>query len=91
MGAIVIRYQYILIVHNISFQSCSYIDCWISVNMEIISTKRGGKKLCLAGYMYTIKNVAKSKYEVSWCCVKRDCVMKCAAVLKTKSTLVLGL
>ena len=51
--------------------------------MEIISTKRGGKKLCLDGYMYTIKNIAKSKDEVSWRCVKRDCAMKCSAMLKT--------
>ena len=55
--------------------------------MEIISTKRGGKKLCLDGYMYTVKNIAKSKDEVSWPCVKRDCVLKRTAVLKTKSTL----
>ena len=33
--------------------------------------------------MYTIKNIAKSKDEVSWCCVKRDCALKCTAVLKT--------
>ena len=30
--------------------------------MEIISTKRGGKKLCLDGYMYTIKNNLIQKY-----------------------------
>ena len=51
--------------------------------MEIISTKRGGKKLCLDGYIYTIKNIAKSKDEVSWRCVKCDCAMKCSAMLKT--------
>ena len=37
------------------------------------------------------KNIAKSKDEVSWRCVKRDCVLKCTAVLKTKSTLMLCL
>ena len=31
--------------------------------MEVISTKRGGKKLCLDGFMYTVKSDAKSKNE----------------------------
>ena len=32
--------------------------------------------------MYTVKNIAKSKDEVSWR-VKRDSILKCTAVLKT--------
>ena len=40
---------------------------------------------CLSGYiMYTIKNIAKSKDEVSWHCGKHNCVMKYADELKTR-------
>lgn len=48
--------------------------------MEIINTKRGGKKLCLGGFIYTVKVVAKSRNEISWRCVKRA---GCNGVLKT--------
>ena len=42
--------------------------------MEIIrpTTKRGGKKLCLDGFIYIVKIEAKSKDEISWRCVKRQ-------------------
>ena len=61
-------------------QIFSEITCFIK---EIISTKRGGKKLCLDGFTYTINVVATSKDEISWCCVKRGGTVKCSAVLKT--------
>lgn len=51
--------------------------------MEIINTKRGGKKLCIDGFMYTVKVAAKSKDEISWRCVKRTGTVSCPAVLKT--------
>ena len=38
-------------------------------NMEIIKTKRGGKKLCFDGFMYTLR--AKTKNYINWICVKR--------------------
>ena len=51
--------------------------------MVIIITKRGGKKLCLDGFMYTIKIEAKSKDKILWRCVKRQSTVMCTAVLKT--------
>ena len=47
-----------------------FLDFIISVYVENISTKRGGKKLCLDRYMYTVAVVAKSIDEVLWLCVK---------------------
>jgi len=51
--------------------------------MEVITTKRGSKKICLDGFMYTVKSQSKRVDEVSWRCVKRDPPAKCNAMLKT--------
>ena len=50
--------------------------------MDIIATERCGKKLCLDGFMYTVKYENKSKTETTWRCVRRVADY-CHAILKT--------
>ena len=50
--------------------------------MEIIATARGGGKIYLDGFMYTVKAENKSKYETTWRCVRRV-ADSCNAILKT--------
>ena len=50
--------------------------------MNIIATERGGKKLCLDGFMYTVKYENKSKTETTWRCVRRV-ADHCHTILKT--------
>ena len=50
--------------------------------MDIIDTERGGKNLCLDGFMYTVKYENKSKTETIWRCVKRVADY-CHEILKT--------
>ena len=38
--------------------------------MDIIATERGGEKLRLDGFMYTVKYENKSKTETTWSCVR---------------------
>lgn len=57
-------------------------ETYVSITMEIINTKRNGKKLCLDGYMYTCKHVAKEKDQITWRCVKRT-TAGCKAILQT--------
>lgn len=52
--------------------------------MEIINTKRGGKKLCLDGLMYTVKVESKTKDEIKWRCVRRVADSCCAILQTTK-------
>ena len=59
----------------------------VSTPMESFYLKATQDFTALKDIWYIITIIAKSKDEVSWCCGKRDCVMKCAAGLKTKSTL----
>ena len=49
--------------------------------MEIITTERGGKKLCLNGFMYTVKNETKVKNEITWRSVRRTSY-SCKAILQ---------
>ena len=46
------------------------------------STLRGGKKLCLDGFMYTVKSAGKSKNGMKWRCVIRV-AGSCNAILQT--------
>ena len=50
--------------------------------MDIIATVRGGEKLCLGGFMCTVKYENKSKTETTWRCVRRV-ADSCHAILKT--------
>ena len=50
--------------------------------MDIIATERGGKKLCLDGFMYTVKYENKSETETTWRCVRRV-ADSCHAIFKT--------
>ena len=50
--------------------------------MDIIANERGGEKLCLDGFMYTVKYENKSKTETTWRCVRRV-ADSCHAILKT--------
>ena len=52
--------------------------------MDIIATERGGKKLCLDGFMYTVKYENKSKTETTRRCVRRVADY-CHAILKTRN------
>ena len=38
------------------FQNNIQVATYINSTMEIITTKRGGQKLCLDGFMYTCKH-----------------------------------
>ena len=64
------------------FQNNIQVATYINSTMEIITTKRGGQKLCLDGFMYTCKHVAKQKNEITWRCVKRTS-SGCKAILQT--------
>jgi hypothetical protein len=50
--------------------------------MEVIATKRGGKKLCFEGFMYTHKTD-----KLIWRCVNRHDVVKCTAILQTSKNM----
>ena len=50
--------------------------------MNIIATERGVEKLCLDGFMYTVKYGNKSKTETTWRCVRRV-ADHCHTILKT--------
>ena len=51
------------------------------IKMDIIVTERGGGKVCLDGFMYTVKYENQSKTE-TWRCVRRV-TDSCHAILKT--------
>lgn len=51
--------------------------------MEFTTTKRGGQKLCLEGYMYIKKGNAKKINQITWRCVKRDPPVRCPSTLHT--------
>lgn len=55
--------------------------------MEIISTKRGGQKLCLDGFMYTKKTESKTADRIVWRCVQRDAAVPCPSTLQTTKSL----
>lgn len=52
------------------------------MELEIITTERGGQKICFGGFLYTKKHVAKSVDKITWRCVKRAS-LNCTAILKT--------
>jgi hypothetical protein len=53
----------------------------LSFIMEVVTTKRGGQKLCLDGHMYTKKT--SSARQIIWRCVEREPPTRCNATLKT--------
>lgn len=55
--------------------------------MEVITTKRGGQKLCHDGFMNTKKTESKKADQLVWRCVKRDDPVPCSATLQTTKTL----
>ena len=58
----------------------------MSAELEVTTSNRGGQKICLDGFMYTKKHVAKSVDEMVFRCVKRAS-LKCPGILKTTKSL----
>ncbi|XP_063860926.1 uncharacterized protein LOC135101224 [Scylla paramamosain] len=58
----------------------------MSAELEVTTSNRGEQKICLDGFMYTKKHVAKSVDEIVFRCVKRAS-LKCPGILKTTKSL----
>lgn len=55
----------------------------VLVSMELITTKRGGLKLCWDGFMYTKKHCSATADKFTWRCVKRDPPVRCPGIVIT--------